>query len=187
MRTQSLIFMGLLTLAGCTSLTPQPKTFNQLGQYQTIPLNSSSYRISFKANADLSYGNAEEITLLKAAQFTVQHGYDVFKVLDDPSNRSTQQQPRQAVVYPDRPYFAQDYYYGRFYRPYWHDPFMDMPYVVNVDPVEVSYTIQMFKKQLAPADAFEAVPILRTLGAKYGVGTDGTVLVPENKNSTSSK
>ena len=176
------ILVAVLFLTGCATVPPQPRSFEQLGQYQTIPLNSSSYRISFKADAHLSYGNAEEITLLKAAQFTVQQGYDVFKVLDDPSNRSNQQQPRQAVIYPNPPYFPQ-YPYHR-YRPYLHEPFMDMPYVVNVEPTEISYTIQMFKKQLAPADAFEAVPILRTLGAKYGVGADGTALVPENKNST---
>ncbi|OUY06778.1 CC0125/CC1285 family lipoprotein [Acinetobacter populi] len=180
---KGLLLGSVVMFTGCASVPQQPKTFNQLGQYQEIPLNASSYRVSFKADGNLSYGNAEEITLLKSAQITVQQGFDFFKVIDDPSNRLTRQPPRQAVVYPDRGYSPFYGPYGRFYRPYWNDPFFDMPYVVNVDPIEVSYTIQMFKKEQAPADAFEARRILQTLGAKYGLTTDGTVIVPQNKNS----
>lgn len=71
------------TFVGCTTTPKQPKTFDQLGQYQTIPLNASSYRISFKANSNLSHGSAEEITLVKSAQVTVQQGFDFFKVVDE--------------------------------------------------------------------------------------------------------
>lgn len=177
-----LLLSSSITLVGCVTTPKQPLTFNQLGQYQEIPLNASSYRVSFKAAGNLTYGNAEEITLLKSAQITVQQGFDFFKVIDDPSNRLTRQPPRQAVVYPDRGYSPFYGPYGRFYRPYWNDPFFDTPYVVNVDPVEVSYTIQMFKKAQAPADAFEAKRILQSLGGKYGLSADGTVIVPQNKN-----
>ena len=173
-----LLLSSSITLAGCVTTPKQPLSFDQLGQYQEVPLNSSSYRISFKAHPNFSYGSAEEITLLKSAQVTVQQGFDFFKVVDDPSNRTTQQNQRQTVVYPSRsiyPYYGP---YQRFYRPYWNDPFFDAPYVVNVDPVEVSYTIQMFKQQLAPGDAFDARRILQSLGAKYGVRPDGSIGLP---------
>lgn len=168
-----------LLFVGCTAIPQQPKSFDQLGQYQTIPLNASSYRISFKTDGKLSYGNAEEIALLKAAQVTLKQGFDAFKVIDDPSNRINSQNNRQAIVYPSRIYAPYDYY-GPYRRPYWHDPFYDMPYVVNVEPIEVAYTVQMFKQSLAPADAFEARPILETLGPKYGVTRDGTVILPSS-------
>ncbi len=185
---KGIILTSFLLFVGCATVPKQPKTFNQLGQYQQIPLNASTYRISFRATSDLSYGNAEEIALLKSAQVTVQQGFDSFKVLDDPSNQINQKQPRQAVVYPDRYYYPFAYRpyspfgyrpYGYGYSPYyWDDPFFDMPYVVNVDPVEISYTIEMFKQEVAPGDAFDAHRILKALGAKYGLREDGTVIVP---------
>lgn len=175
MNIKALLVAGIIMLGGCSTVPHQPKTFDQLGQYQTIPLNASSYRISFKANSNLSYGSAEEIALVKSAQVTVQQGFDFFKVIDDPSNRTSPQTQRQTVVYPNRyPSYGP---YGRFNRPY-YDPFFDQPYVVDIDPIEVSYTVQMFKKDVAPHDAFEAMRILQTLGSKYGVRPDGTIIVP---------
>lgn len=174
---KTLLIGCTLGFIGCTTTPPQPKSFDQLGQYQTIPLNASSYRISFKTDGKLSYGHAEEIALVKAAQVTLKQGFDAFKVIDDPSNRINSQNNRQTIVYPSRIYAPYDFY-GPYRRPYWHDPFYDMPYVVNVEPIEVAYTVQMFKQSLAPADAFEARPILETLGQKYGVTHDGTVIPP---------
>ena len=92
--------------------TVKPLTFDQLGQYSTTPLNANTYRISFQARPNMSFGTAEEITLLKAAQTTVQNGFQFFQVLNDPSNR-TQQSPRQAIVYP-----APSVYPYGYYRPY---------------------------------------------------------------------
>ncbi|KAA8732388.1 hypothetical protein F4V57_09975 [Acinetobacter qingfengensis] len=179
----SLLLCSTVVFTGCAT-TQQPKTFDQLGHYQIIPLNDSTARISFKADNNRSYGSAEEITLLKSAQITVQQGFDFFKVLNDPSNQLNQQQPRRVVVYPNRPLHPYVGPYGRFYGPFWDDPFYDMPYSVDVDPVEVSYSIQMFKKAQAPADAFDAHRILQSLGTKYGLRPDGSVIIPQPINKT---
>ena len=98
-----------LILAGCATTPSKPLTFDQLGQFSSTPLNAQTFRISFKASPNMSYGTAEEITLVKSAQATVQKGFQFFKVLDDPSNR-TQQPPRQAVVYPSPPPYPYGYY-----------------------------------------------------------------------------
>lgn len=165
-------------IVGCSSTPMQPKSFAQLGQFQQIPLNANTYRVQFKADQNASYGHAEEIALVKSAQLTLQEGFDFFKVMDDPSNRMNQQGQRQAVVYPSRPMFHHPSgYYSPYYRNnpfYWPDPFFDAPYTVNLDPVEVSYTIQVFKKDKAPADAFEARRILESLGPKYQLNSDGS-------------
>lgn len=183
------ISIVLATLVGCASTPKQPRTFNQLGQFQEIPLNENSYRIGFRTHPDASYGYAEEVTLLKSAQVTVQQGFDAFKVIDDPTNRTNQQQQRQTVVYPSRPYYSSfgfhDRFYDPFYRPYWHDPFFDTPYVVNVDPVEVAYTIQMFQSNMAPSDAFDARRILEAIGGKYGLRADGSVILASPTPNTS--
>lgn len=165
---------GSLLLSGCVSAPPAPRTFDQLGQFGSTPLNQNSYRISFQAGNNISFGTAEEITLLKAAQTTVKNGFQFFKVQDDPSNRN-QRPPRQAVVYPT-PYYPYGYY-GFRRHPMFHDPFYDIPQVVNVDPVQVSYTISCFKdRNAAPEDAFDARLILESLGQKYGLNAVGDVL-----------
>lgn len=89
--------------------TTKTQTFDQLGQFATYPLNNQIYRISFKADPNMSYGTAEEITLVKAAQTTIQNGFRYFKVMDDPSNQ-TQKPPRQAVVYSSPNYYPYGYY-----------------------------------------------------------------------------
>lgn len=63
-----------LAFTGCATIPQQPKTFDQLGQFTAYPLNSKTYRIGFQAGQNLSYGTAEEITLLKAAQTTLKNG-----------------------------------------------------------------------------------------------------------------
>ena len=166
----SAVFIATLALAGCATTPSQPLSFEQLGQFNAYPLNSQTYRVSFQAARNMSYGTAEEITLLKAAQTTLQHGFRYFKVLDDPSNRS-QQAPRQAVVYSSPMYYPY-YPYGFYNRNpyYWRDPFFDQPRVVNIEPAQVAYTIECYQAQKSkPSDAFDATLILQSLGQKYGL------------------
>ena len=180
------IFLGLtlvtaFAMTGCVTTPSKPRTFDQLGQFSTYPLNSQTYRVSFQGNSNMSFGMAEEIALLKSAQTTVLNGFRYFKVMDDPSNRS-QQPPRQAVIYPTPSYYPYGPYgYRRFGGPMmWNDPFYDMPEVVNIDPVQVSYTIECYRdNQKKPDDAFDANMILRSLGQKYGLSPTGQVLLPE--------
>ena len=61
-----------LTLTACATTPSKPRTFDQLGQFSAYPLNAQTFRISFQADPNMSYGRAEEITLVKAAQTTIQ-------------------------------------------------------------------------------------------------------------------
>lgn len=174
----TLSLLAALAFSGCATTPTQPRTFDQLGQFSTTPLNQNTYRVSFQGGSHISFGAAEEIALLKAAQTTVLNGFQFFKVLDDPSNR-TQQPPRQAVVYP-APMYPYGFGYGYRRFPGFYDPYYNMPQVVTVDPVQVAYTIHCFKdKKSAPEDAFDARLILQSLGAKYGVTASGQVLQPQ--------
>lgn len=173
---------SVLLVSGCATTPRQPLTFDQLGTFNSYPLNAQTYRISFEARPNMGFGTAEEITLVKSAQTTVQKGFRLFKVLDDPSNRN-QQPPRQAVVYPAPTFAPYGYGYGYGYRrhhpAFWSDPFYDVPQVVNLDPIQVSYTIEMYPDQnKAPQDAFDAYLILQSVGQKYGVSSTGQVLMP---------
>ena len=180
-----LTVVAVLSITGCVSIPSQPRTFDQLGQFSTLPLNANTFRIGFETR-NMSYGTAEEITLLKSAQATVQNGFQFFKVLNDPSNR-TQQPPRQAVVYPTQSYYPYGWGYRR-HPMFWNDPFYDMPQVVTLDPTQVSYTIECYKdKNSAPNDAFDARLILQSLGQKYGVSPTGQVLQPQTTDVSSNK
>lgn len=172
-----------LGFTGCATTPTQPKTFDQLGQFSTTPLNQSSYRVSFTAPTRMDWGTAEEVTLVKAAQTTLKNGYQFFKVLNDPSNR-VQQAPRQAVVYAVPNYYP--YGYARRYPGYWPDPLYGSREVVNVDPVQVAYSIELYPANQAPKDAFDARLILQSLGAKYGLSPSGELLKPQ-LTSTSKK
>jgi hypothetical protein len=176
--------MSIFLLTACATTPKKPLTFDQLGTFNTYPLNAQTYRIAFEARPNMSFGSAEEITLVKAAQTTVQKGFRLFKVLDDPSNRN-QQPPRQAVVYSAPTFSPYGYGYGygygsrRHYPAFWSDPFYDLPQVVNLDPIQVSYTIELYANQdKAPQDAFDAYLILQSIGQKYGVSSTGQVLIP---------
>lgn len=68
-----------ITLSACSTVPSKPKTFDQLGQFSAYPLNAQTFRISFQANPNMSYGAAEEITLVKSAQTTVQKGFRFLK------------------------------------------------------------------------------------------------------------
>ena len=181
-----LAMVAVLTLSGCASVPSKPRTFDQLGQFATVPLNAQTYRVSFQGNRDMSFGTAEEITLVKSAQVTLLNGFQFFKVMNDPSNR-TPQPPRQAVVYPAPSFYPYGYpgygHYGGFYPPMYN-----MPQIVTIDPVQVSYTIACFKdKKSAPSDAFDARLILQSLGQKYGVSPTGQILQPQTTALTSSQ
>ncbi|MDQ8937019.1 CC0125/CC1285 family lipoprotein [Acinetobacter rudis] len=179
------IYIGLLlvamgSLSACSTLPSKPLRFDQLGHFEAYQLSTQIYRVSFKTDRSLSYGTAEEIALLKSAQTTVKNGFAFFKVLDDPSNRN-QKAPRQAVVYPAPTYnpYPYGYYRGR-HAPFYDPFFYNQPQIVQIDPTEVSYSIECFKnKASAPNDAFEARLILQSLGPKYGVGPTGDVLPVE--------
>jgi hypothetical protein len=178
-----LAVVATLTMTGCATTPSKPLTFNQLGQFTNTPLNAKTYRIGFVAGTNMSYGTAEEIALVKSAQTTLQNGYRFFKVKDDPSNR-TQRPPRQAVVYPTPPMYGPYGYYRR-HPAFWPDPFYDMPQVVNVEPAQVSYTIECYKDQKsAPSDAFDAALILQSLGQKYGLTPTGELIQPPAETTT---
>lgn len=175
----SLTMLAVLVVSGCASTPSKPRTFDQLGNFSSTPLNAQTYRISFQGSSNMNFGTAEEITLLKAAQTSVLNGFHFFKVMDDPSNRS-QQPPRQAVVY-SNPMYG----YGYRRHPAFYDPFYNVPQIVTLDPVQVSYTIQCFKDQkTAPNDAFDARLILQSLGQKYGLSSTGEVLPVQTETST---
>lgn len=166
----AILISSVLWMTACSTLPKTPVPFHQLGKFTTYPLNTHYYQINFEAPARMSQGAAEEITFLKSAQMTVKLGFQYFKVIPDPTHQP--HSPRQTIVY--RPVY---YPYG-YHSPLWYDPIFDSPQVVVVDPVYVSYRIELFKQDEQPKDAFDARLILQNLGQKYGVSVTGESIDP---------
>ena len=56
---------------------------NLAGGYSETKIDQNTYRISFKANPFTSFDTTANYTLYRCAEFTRQHGYDYFVVLDN--------------------------------------------------------------------------------------------------------
>lgn len=166
-------------LNACTSMPKSTKSYDLSQHFSAIPLNEQSYRIRLQAPAHFSQATAEEMTLVKSAQMTIEQGFSHFKVVNAPH----EQAPRQTVVYhqPTYPaFYAPHYahYYSRnpAYYSFLNDPFFNPPTtVVYSEPVDVVYQIEMYKENI-PQDAFDARLILQHIGQKYGISSTGKAI-----------
>lgn len=82
-----LVLTGTLLLAGCATATPYQPVNNGYG-YSEQRLEADRYRVSFFGNDRTAYEDVTDYVLYRAAEITLDNGYDHFVVID----RSTQGQ-----------------------------------------------------------------------------------------------
>jgi hypothetical protein len=123
MRTKHQIAVGSLLLAlivtGCTTATPyQPYRAETAGGvhggYSDQRLSPDRYTVRFHGNELTSRDRVEGYMLYRAAELTLQHGYDWFLAVDRHTEHDT-----QTYVTPDpfyRPYYGPAYDH---WRPSW--------------------------------------------------------------------
>jgi hypothetical protein len=168
-----------LGLAACATPTPyQPNIKGQstAGGYSEIRLEPNRYRVNFAGNSLTGRETVEGYLLFRAAELTVQNGYDWFAIVERDTDKKT-----QSYVEPDpfyRPWYG-SYgfwrpswrYYGRGFGwrgwdPFWGDPFWaDRVDVRTVEKYEASAEIVM-GKGAKPADdpkAFDARAVIDNL------------------------
>lgn len=74
---------ALLSLAACATAPTRyvpAASANEMG-YREQRLEQERYRVSFRANADLKGPQVEDMALRRAAEITVQNGYQWFQVV----------------------------------------------------------------------------------------------------------
>jgi hypothetical protein len=167
-------------LAACATPTPyQPNVHGQAtsGGYSEIRIEPNRYRVNFAGNSLTSRETVEGYLLFRAAELTVQQGYDWFAIVDRNTDKSV-----RTYVDPDpfySPWYGPSYgywrpywrYYGggygwRSWNPYWGGPFWGSSVDIRtVEKFEAAAEITMHKGPKPEGDprAFDARAVTESL------------------------
>lgn len=175
-----IILCGTALVASCMTATPyQPDIAGQKiqGGYSEAWIGGNRYQVNFAGNTLTSRDRVEGYLLYRAAELTLEKGYDWFELND----RLTERDVRTYVA-PDpfyEPYYGNIYGYWRphwrYYRPgggwYWWHPEWGSPFWADridlrtVEKFEAHAEIEMFHSPV-PLDnhrAFDARQVINEL------------------------
>lgn len=183
-RIQGVTVALIALLSACTTATPyqpyQPEFSRGVhGGYSEQRLQPDRFVVRFHGNELTSRDRVEGYLLYRAAELTVQNGYDWFAIIDRHTEHDVQTYVAPDPVY--RPYYGSAYGYWRpswrYYRPGygWNEwfpefggPFWaDRPDMTTVESFEASAEILLHKGQLVAATddrAFDARRVMADLG-----------------------
>ncbi|MDB5447916.1 MAG: hypothetical protein JWQ97_3233 [Phenylobacterium sp.] len=167
-------------LAGCATPTPyQPNIPGQAtsGGYSEVRIESNRWRVTFAGNSLTARETVEGYLLYRAAELTIQQGYDWFSIVDRNTQRSGYTYIEPDPLY--HPWYGPGYgfwrpswrYYGhgfgwRTWDPFFGDPFWaDRLDVRTVEKFEATAEIVM-GHGAKPADdprAFDARQVIANL------------------------
>jgi hypothetical protein len=158
--------MALGGLAACTTATPyQPltKSAAESGGYSEFKVERDRWRVTFKGNSMTSRQTVETYLLYRAAELTVDQGYDWFETVERHTERQSQTyvEPFGPYGYGWRPYWR---YHRRGFGSFWAN---DID-VQTIRQYEASTEIVMHHGP-KPADhtrAFDARDVLSSLASK---------------------
>lgn len=178
-RSLALSALLAVSLAACATPTPyQPVIAGKAsaGGFSEFRVEPNRYRVNFAGNSLTSRETVEGYLLFRAAELTVQNGYDWFSI----SDRDTDTKTRTSVE-PD-PFYRPWYVSYGLWRPYWRfygagygwrgwDPFFGGPFwgdraeVRTIEKFEASAEIVMQKgaKPEGDTSAFDARAVTENL------------------------
>jgi len=172
-----------LLLGGCaTTSTPyQPVSASNRvsGGYSEVRLEADRYRVTFSGNMFTSRDKVEGYLLYRAAELTIQQGYDWFVIRQRETEHRVERRVEPDPMY--RPWYGPTYGYWqpqwRYYDPMdgwrnWHpysgDPFWaDGMDVTTVEQFEATAEIKMRRGEMPKTNrsAFDARDVLQRLGS----------------------
>lgn len=166
-------------LAACATPTPyQPNVRGgaSSGGYSEVRLEPDRYRVTFAGNSLTGRETVEGYLLYRAAELTVQNGYDWFAVVERDTDKKVRSYVEPDPLY--RPWYGSygfwrpswRYYGGgygwRTWDPFWGDPFWaDRVDVRTVERYEASAEIVMQRGPKPQGDpkAFDARAVIDNL------------------------
>jgi hypothetical protein len=176
MKTQSILLVAaaaLLLSACATSNAYAPAGFNgQRGGYAEQRLETDRYRVSFAGNSVTSREQVEMGLLLRAAELTVENGYDWFSTVERATDRDVRYQAFPDALYrPYSPFWGPSWrYFGPRGWSRWDDPFWgrnDFD-VREIDRFEATAEIVLGRgtKPAGDANAFDAREVISNLSER---------------------
>ena len=175
----ALLAAGLTACATPTPYQPDIRGQTTSGGFSEVRLENNRFRVNFQGNTLTSRETVEGYLLYRAAELTVQNGYDWFAIVQ----RDTDKQSR-TYVEPDplyHPWYggygmwrpSWRYYGGGFgwrgWDPFWGDPFWgDRVDVRTVEKFEASAEVIMNRgpKPEADARAFDARGVIDNMKSR---------------------
>ena len=175
---------GLALLVGCATPTPyQPLGAGgsrASGGYSNVRIEPNRFMVSFAGNSLTSRARVETYLLYRAAELTVEQGYDGFAIVERVTDRNV-----ETRVYGDpfgygpyrwwRPSWRyRGYGYGwRRWDPWYGDPFWgDRIDIQTVQNFEANAEIVMFRGERNDDKSFDAREVLANLGPSIEVPRD---------------
>ena len=173
----------LAGLSACATATPyQPNIPGQAvsGGFSEQRIEANRFRVSFAGNSLTSRETVEGYLLYRAAELTLQQGYDGFSVVTRATDRDARTYVERDPFYDPwygpryaywRPYWR---YYGphygwRTWDPFWGDPFWaDRMDVRTIERFEATAEIVMYRgaKPANDPNAFDARAVMANLGPR---------------------
>ncbi len=177
--TAAALLMTLLLFACATATPYQPQIAGQRvsGGYSETRLGDSRYRVHFAGNTLTSRETVEGYLLYRAAELTVQSGYDWFRITDHTTETDRRTYVERFPRY--EPWYGSSYTYWRphwrYYRsgvwstwhPYGSDPFWSYDTDVRtVERFEAEAEIVMHRGPMRTDESrvFDARKVLDDLG-----------------------
>jgi hypothetical protein len=155
-------------LGACAAQTPyQPRTPDSRYGFQETAIEANRVRITFQGNTLTDRETVETYLLYRAAEATLERGFDYFMV----AARETEEHSRLQSTGGRRFHSAFDYYYFSARRGWspWYDPFWDEPMSYReVTRYEAVAEIAMFngEKPEGDASAYDARQVQSNLGGR---------------------
>jgi hypothetical protein len=157
----------LAILTACTSPTPYQPAPPQGFGYSEDRLDQNRYRITFRGNAQTPRETVEDYLLYRAAELTLQNGFDHFIMVGRDTEAKTSYR-YWVDMYGGRGFFYHGFphwYYPSFYRDPWGFPSYD---VQPITTYTASAEVMLMKGPRSDGDvrAFDAREVLAQVGPR---------------------
>ena len=153
-------------LAACATPTPYQAAEDGRQGYAQTQIETNRFRVSFRGNSLTDRETTENYLLYRAAELTLESGYDYFTVVTRATDEDTQMTRTgfgSSYTSPFAVYYA--YYHPRWGWRGWHDPFWDDRNYREITRYEASAEIFLGRgTKPDDANAFDARDVIQNLG-----------------------